>query len=81
MLEGPLFALAHYCALCRSSRAFPLCFFLSLADDIHILDKVHVISFAFDHFASQLSYVKLFVQPLKCSAWASFGLPFEFLLC
>jgi len=55
-----------------------LCLFLFLADGTHILDHVHVISFIFDHFASQLSYVKLFVQPHKCSAWALFGLPLEF---
>jgi len=59
-------------------KVFPLCLFLYLANDTHILDHVHVISFAFDHFASQLSYVKLFVQPRKCLTWASFGLPLEF---
>ncbi len=51
-----------------------MCLFFFLVDDTHILGHVHVIFLIFYHFASQLSYVKLFVQLCKCSAWASFGL-------
>jgi hypothetical protein len=55
---------------------FPCCFFISLVDDNHILDLAHVVSLAFDHFASQLVSVGLSIQPCKCLAWAPSGLPF-----
>jgi hypothetical protein len=49
--------------------------FLSRANNIHILGLVHVVSLVFNHFASWLAFVGLFVQPHKCLAWASSSLP------
>ncbi len=59
---------------------FPWCLFPSLANDTYILNLSHVVSFTFDQFASQLVFVGLFIQPHKCSIWASFGLPLGFVL-
>jgi len=57
---------------------FPSCFFPFLANDTHILNLAHVVSFTFDHFASQLAFMGSSIQPYKCFAWVSFGLPLEF---
>ncbi len=46
--------LAHFCVLHYFSNVFPLCFFIFLADDTHILNPYHVIAITFDHFVSQL---------------------------
>ncbi len=78
-LARPRFALSHFHTLCYSSRVFPLCLFPSLANDIHILNLAHVISLAFDHFASQLVSMGLFVQPRKCSTWVPFSSPLGFI--
>jgi hypothetical protein len=58
-----------------SLGVFPSCFFPSLVDDIHIFSFVHVVSFVFDYFASQLATTRLFIQICKCSTWVLFGLP------
>jgi hypothetical protein len=58
----------------------PCYFFLSLADDTHILDLAHVVSLAFDHFASKLVFMGLFVQLCKCLAWVPSGLLLVFIL-
>jgi hypothetical protein len=55
-----LFALVRFCILRYSLGVFLLCLFFSLTNDTHILDHAHVISFAFDNFASYLSYVGLY---------------------
>jgi hypothetical protein len=57
---------------------FLSCFFPSLTNDTHILNLAHVVSFTFDHFASQLVFMGSSIQPYKCFAWVSFGLPLEF---
>jgi len=59
-------------------KVLTLCLVFSLVNDTHILGLAHVISLTFDHFASQLTFVGLFVQPHKCSAWVSFVLSLEF---
>ncbi len=51
----PFIFLAHFHALCCSSKVFPSCLFPSLADDIHILSFAHIVSSIFDHFISQLT--------------------------
>jgi hypothetical protein len=70
----PLFALVHFPILHYSSRVFPSCLFLSLFDDTHILGLAHVVSLALSHFATQLVFVGLFVQPRKCLDWVPFKL-------
>ncbi len=67
-LVGPFFTFVHFCTLHYFSRVFPSCLFPSLASDTHIFGPTHVISFAFNHFASQLAFIGLYVQPHKCSA-------------
>jgi len=57
-----------------------LCLFLSLTNDTHILALAHVISIAFNHFASLLVFVGLSIQLCKCSAWAPSSLPHGFIL-
>ncbi len=49
-----------------------------LANDIHILDLPSLVPIAFDHFASQLVIVGLYVQSCKCDVWSPFGLPLSF---
>jgi hypothetical protein len=63
-------------------QGFSLCvfFLLYIPRDTHILIPTHVVSFAFDHFASKLAFVGLFVQPHKCLVWAPFSLPHGFVL-
>jgi hypothetical protein len=78
LLRRPLFALVYFCALCCFSEVFPSCFFLSLANDTHILNPTHVISFVFYHFIFQFVFVGLFVQLYKCSVWAPSGLLHRF---
>jgi hypothetical protein len=75
-LVGPLFDFTHFHALHYSSRVFPSCLFLSLANDIYILGYAHVLSLTFDHVVSQLVYVRLCVQPHK---WTPFNLPLGFI--
>jgi hypothetical protein len=59
----PLFALAHFHALRCSFGVFPSYLFPSLANGIHILGLVSIVSFVFDHFISQLMSMGLVVQP------------------
>jgi hypothetical protein len=73
------FALVQFHVLHYSSGV-PCYFLLSLANDTHILDLAHVVSLAFDHFASKLVFMGLFVQLCKCLAWAPSGLLLVFIL-
>jgi hypothetical protein len=41
---------------------FPFLFFLSLANDTHIFSLAHVVFITFDHIASQLAFVGLFIH-------------------
>jgi len=59
-------------------KHFSLCLFFSLVDSTHILDLACVVSLAFDHFVSQLTFMGLVVQFCKCSIWGHFGLLFRF---
>jgi hypothetical protein len=52
LLVKPFFALIHFCVLCCFSRVFLFCLFPSLVDDTHIFSPAHVVTLAFDHFAS-----------------------------
>jgi hypothetical protein len=40
-----------------------------LASNTHILNLAHVVSFIFNHFASQLTSMGLSIQLRKCSTW------------
>ncbi len=74
-LTKPLFVFDHFRVLCCFFWVFFFCFFRSLVDDTHILNLVSFISSFFDHFASQLMFVKLIVQPYKCFVWSPLGFP------
>ncbi len=66
-LIEPLFLLAHFHALQFSMTIFPFCkFFLSLANDTHIIGLAFIVHFAFDHFVSQLVFVRFVVHFCKC---------------
>ncbi len=45
-----LFILVHFKVLCFTSNHFPFCLFPSIANDIHIIDPLSIISFTFEHF-------------------------------
>ncbi len=50
-------------------RGFPFLSLLSLANDTHIFGLTHVIFLTFGRFASQFTFVGLFIQPCKCLTW------------
>ncbi len=79
LLAWLLFVLVHFCTLRCSSGVFLSCFFLSLANNTHIFSLAHVVSFPFDHFASQFATMGLFIQFCKCLTWALFILPPRFI--
>jgi len=56
---GLFFMLVHFCVLYYFSNVFPLCFFIFLVDDTHILNLTHVVAIAFDHFVSRLASMGL----------------------
>jgi hypothetical protein len=64
----PLFDFAHFHVLQPFFLTFLLCFFLLLANDIHILNLASCLPFTFDHSTSQLALMGLVVQPRKCFA-------------
>jgi hypothetical protein len=74
----PFFTFAHSHALQASSIVFPLCFFLLLANDVHIFGHASFVPFSFDHFATQLTLMALVVQPCKCIIWSPSSLPPNF---
>jgi hypothetical protein len=50
LFNGPLFTLAHFCALWCYVGIFPFCIFSSFIDDIHIIGLVFIICFVYNHF-------------------------------
>jgi len=56
---GALFALAHFRALHSTINHFPFCLFPSIADDIHIIGPISIISFAYEHFQTKLHAIGL----------------------
>jgi hypothetical protein len=52
--------------------------FFPCGNNTHIFSLAHVVNLAFDHFAFELTYVKLAIQLCKCLGWAPFNLPFGF---
>jgi hypothetical protein len=76
----PFFTFVHSRALQTFYVVFPLCFFLSLANDTHIFGHASFVPFSFNHFASQLIVMGLVVQPCKCTIWSPSNLPPKFSL-
>jgi hypothetical protein len=77
-LGRALYALAHFRALCSTTNHFPSCLFLSIADDIHIIGPLSIVSCAYEHFKIQFRAIGFYIQPHKCVVWSSFGLSFDF---
>jgi len=49
-LGGALFVLVHFKALRFTINHFPSCLFLSITNDIHIIDPLSFVSFAYEHY-------------------------------
>jgi hypothetical protein len=72
---GALFVLAHFKALHFIVSHFPSCLFSSVIYDTHIISPPSIVSFAYEHFQTELYVIGFFIQPQKCIAWSPFGLP------
>jgi hypothetical protein len=78
MLWEALFALAHLRALYFIINHFFSYLFPSIVDGIHIIGHLSIVSFAYKHFKTKLCVIGIFIQPQKCVAWLSSGLPSNF---
>jgi hypothetical protein len=82
-LTRPLFALAHFRALCCSSSIFPSCFFPSLANDVHIFGFSFTVTFFFGSFCLSVNIhgvIRLALQVLSLVAFKPPFLDFPFFL-
>jgi hypothetical protein len=57
---------------------FLSCIFASFTNNIHIISSTYVIPLAFEHFISQLTFVKLMVQLHKCTTQLPSSLLLDF---
>ncbi len=71
---GALFLLAHFRTLCSTISHFPSCLFPSIADDIHMISPLSIVSCTYEHFQIEFHVMSLCIQPYKCVAWSPFGL-------
>jgi hypothetical protein len=78
LLGGPLFALAHFRALCSTTSHFPSCLFPSIIDDTQIISPLSIVSSTYEHFQTKLCVIGLFIQLQKCVAWSPFDLQLDF---
>jgi hypothetical protein len=62
-LGGALFALAHFRALRSIVCNFPSCLFLSIANAIHIIGPLSIISSAYEHFETKFYAIGLSIHP------------------
>ncbi len=67
---GALLVLAHFRALCSKISYFPSCLFPSIANDIHIIGPLSIISYAYEHFRTKLHVIGLSIQLQKCVTWS-----------
>jgi hypothetical protein len=77
-LERALFALAHFKALRCTTSHFSSYLFPSIANDIHIIGPISIVSSTYEHSQIELCATCLFIQPLKCVTWSPFGLSLDF---
>jgi hypothetical protein len=77
-LGRALFVLAHFRALRSIANHFHSYLFPSIADDIHIISPFSIVSFAYEHFQTELHVIGLSIQPHKCVTWSPFGMLFDF---
>jgi hypothetical protein len=61
-LGEALFALAHFRALCFTTSHFLSCLFPSIANDIHIIGPLSIVSYAYEHFQTKLHVIGLSIE-------------------
>jgi len=69
LLEGLLFALAHYRALLETIASTPNYVFPSLTKDTHIMGPLNEITRAFHHLSTQLALVGFKAKVSKWKLW------------
>jgi hypothetical protein len=65
-------------ALFFIARHFLVCLFPSIVDDTHIIGPFFIVSFAYEHFKTELRAISFSIQLHKCVAWSPFGRTFNF---
>jgi putative effector of murein hydrolase len=77
-LGGALFTLTHFKVLRFIANHFPSYLFPSIIDDNHIIGPPSIVSFAYEHFKTEICVIGFFIQPKKCVALSLLGLPPNF---
>jgi hypothetical protein len=77
-LGGALFTFIRFRALHSTTSHFPSYLFPSTTNDIHVINPPSIVSFAYEHFHTELHAIGFSVQFLKCVTWSPFGLRFNF---
>jgi hypothetical protein len=67
--RGTICFIVHH----SSSYLFP-----SIIDNIHIIGRLSIVSFTYEHFQTEFHVISLSIQPHKCVAWSPFGLSLNF---
>ncbi len=62
ILRGTLIFFTHFRALDFIVSNFPSCLFPSIVDDTHIIGPFSIVSFAYEHFQTELCVIGLFIQ-------------------
>jgi hypothetical protein len=78
LLRGALFALTHFRDIYSTTNNFPFCLFSSIIDDIHIIGRLSIVSFAYEHFQTEFCVISFSIQPQKCITWSPSSLPPNF---
>jgi len=73
-----LFTLVHFKVLCFTTSHFSFCLFPSIADDIHIISSLFIITSTYEHFQTKFCAIDLSIQPHKCVTWLPFVLSPDF---
>jgi hypothetical protein len=76
-LGGALFTLIRFKALCSTTIHFPFYLFPSTTNNTHIIGPLSIVSFAYEHFHTELHAIGPSIQPKKCITWSPFGLQFN----
>jgi hypothetical protein len=64
VLKRALFVLTHLKTLCSTTSRFPSYLFPSIiANDIHIIGPLSIVSYAYEHSKTELRAIGLFIQP------------------
>jgi hypothetical protein len=77
-LGGALFTLVHFKALRSIVSNFSSYLFPSIVHDTHIIGPPSIVSFAYEHFQTELCVIGFFVQLQKCVTRSFLGLPPNF---